>query len=61
MKKSSVKSDLLSIAEKMPDTATYAEAMYELYVLMKIDQGRGAGEADKFVSHEQVKRQFADN
>ena len=60
MKTSSVKSDLLSIIEKLPDSASYEEAMYELYVRMKIAQGRQAAEEGRVLTHEQVMQKYTD-
>jgi predicted transcriptional regulator len=56
----SVKSDLLSIIAKLPDSASYEEAMYELYVRMKIAQGRQAADEGRVLSHEQVMKKYAD-
>ncbi len=58
MKTSSVKLDLLSIAERISDKATYAEAMYELYVCMKIAEGKEAADNGQTLTHEQVKQKF---
>jgi len=60
MKTPSVKSDLLSIIEKLPDSASYEEAMYELYVRMKIAQGRQAAEEGRVLTHEQVMQKYTD-
>ena len=60
MKISSVKSDLLAIVEKLPDTASYEEAMYELYVRMKIAEGRKAADEGRVLTHEQVMKKYAD-
>jgi hypothetical protein len=43
-----VKSELRDIAKRIPESATYTDAMYELYVRMKIAKGRQA--ADKGAS-----------
>jgi len=58
MKTPNLKSDLISIAEKMPDSATYADAMYQLYVRMKITQGQLAAEQGNVVPHDQVEQKF---
>ena len=58
MKQPSAKRDLLSIAERLPDSASYADAMYELYVCMKVARGRKAAEEGRTVTHEQVKQKF---
>ena len=54
-----VKTDLKNIASHLPETATYADAMYELYVRMKIAQGKRAADEGRVVSHAEVKRRFA--
>ena len=54
-----VKADLKAIASHLPATATYADAMYELYVRMKIAQGKRAADEGRVVSHADVKRRFA--
>ncbi len=35
-----IKSDLRFIADHLPSNASYEDAMYELYVHMKVSQGR---------------------
>jgi predicted transcriptional regulator len=54
-----VKADLKDIASHLSDTATYADAMYELYVRMKIAQGKQAADEGRVISHAEVKRRFA--
>jgi len=58
MEKPSVKSDLISIANSLPDSATYAEAMYQLYVRMKVAQGQKAARQGLLIPHEQVIKTF---
>lgn len=55
----SKKSELREIAEHIPDTASFSDAMYELYVRMKVASGKYAAEEGRVVSHEEVKRRFA--
>ena len=54
-----VKSELKTIAEQLPDTASYADAMYQLYVRMKVAAGRLAVDQGRIVPHEAVKGRFA--
>jgi predicted transcriptional regulator len=54
-----VKADLKDIASHLSDTATYTDAMYELYVRMKIAQGKRAADEGRVVPHAEVKRRFA--
>jgi len=49
---------LRQIADRLPESATYADAMYELYVRMKIAQGREAAAEGRVIAHEEVKRRF---
>ena len=58
MRPNTVKSELLAIAEKLPDEASYNDAMYELYVRMKIVEGRKAADEGRVISHDEVKSQF---
>ena len=60
MKTPSVKYDLIDIANNISDSATYIDAMNELYIRMKIAQGRQAIREGRILSHEQVKRKFND-
>ncbi|MBM4039854.1 MAG: hypothetical protein FJ290_15215 [Planctomycetes bacterium] len=53
-----VKSELRDIAKRMPTSATYSDAMYELYVRMKIAKGRQAADEGHVVSHEEVRRRL---
>jgi len=53
-----VRSDLREIADHLPASASYADWLYELYVRMKISQGKAAADAGHVVPHEQVKRRF---
>jgi len=54
-----LKSDLHGMADRLPDDASYSDAMYELYVHMKIAKGKQAAEEGRLVSHDEVKRKFA--
>lgn len=54
-----IKSDLKSIAEHISPNASYADAMYELYVRMKIVQGKQAADEGRVVSHDEVKKKFS--
>jgi hypothetical protein len=42
----------------MPPSATYTDAMYELYVCMKIAKGRQAADEGRVVSHASVRRRL---
>lgn len=59
MKTVNVKADLKNIADRLPDSASYADAMYELYVSMKVATGRQAAAEGRVVPHDKVKAKFA--
>ena len=59
MSVSTIKSELRDIADRIPDSASYSDAMYELYVRMKIAKGKQAADKGRVVSHDEVKRRFA--
>ncbi len=59
MAMSNIKAELKSIAQKLPPNASYADAMYELYVRMKIAQGKHVANEGRVISHDDVKRRFA--
>ena len=53
-----VKSELRDIAKRIAPSATYTDAMYELYVRMKIAKGRQAADEGRVVSHATVRRRL---
>ena len=53
-----IKSELKQIAAHLPAKASYEDAMYELYVHMKVDQGRKSADAGRVMDHEIVKQKF---
>ncbi len=59
MSVATIKSELRDIADRIPDSASYGDAMYELYVHMKIAKGKQAAEDGRVVPHDEVKRRFA--
>jgi len=58
MTTATLKSELHEIADHLPSTASYNDAMYELYVHMKVAKGRQAAEEGRVVPHDEVKRRF---
>ena len=58
MSVATIKTELRDIADHIPESASYDDAMYELYVRMKITKGRQAAEKGQIVSHDDVKRKF---
>ena len=53
-----LKSDLKYIAEPIPADASYTDAMYELYVRMKIFKGKQAIKEGRMLSHADVKNRL---
>ena len=53
-----IKSDLKSIADHLPTNASYEDAMYELYVHMKVAQGKKSADEGRVFDHQEVKRKF---
>ena len=53
-----IKEDLIDIASNLPENPSYSDAMYELYVRMKISKSKAAVEEDRLVSHGEVKNRF---
>ena len=53
-----VKEEAKKLIEKMPDTATWDDIMYELYVKKKIAAGLKAADEGRVVSHEDVKKRL---
>ena len=50
-----VREEAKRLLDKLPDEATWDDAMYELYVRNKIDKGVKAAENKRFVSHEDAR------
>lgn len=53
-----IKSDLRFIADHLPSNASYEDAMYELYVHMKVSQGKKSADEGRMFDHQEVKRKF---
>ena len=59
MNTTSVKTDLHAIADRLSDSASYTDAMYQLFVRMKVSAGKQAIAEKRVVSHEDVKSRFS--
>ena len=59
MHNTTVKSDLHEIADKLSESASYTDAMYQLFVRMKVSAGKQAIAEKRVVSHEDVKARFS--
>lgn len=55
---STVKDEVRKLAEQLPDSATWDEVMYEIYVRQKIADGEMAIAEGRTVSHAEVKKRF---
>ena len=53
-----IKSDLKSIVDHLPANASYEDVMYELYVHMKVAQGKKSADEGRMFDHQAVKRKF---
>jgi predicted transcriptional regulator len=53
-----IKEEAKKLIEKMPDTATWDDIMYELYVKKKIAAGLKAADEGRVVSHEEAKKRL---
>jgi predicted transcriptional regulator len=53
-----VKDEAKKLIEKMPDSATWDDIMYELYVKKKIAVGLKAADEGRVVSHEEAKKRL---
>jgi hypothetical protein len=53
-----IKDDVRKLAEQLPDSATWDEVMYEVYVRQKIADGEMAVAEGRTVPHDQVKKRF---
>jgi predicted transcriptional regulator len=53
---SSVKKSARELIDQMPDSVTWNELMYELYVKQKIDQGLKELDEGRGIPHEEVRR-----
>ena len=59
MTTATIQSELRDIADHIPESATYADVMYQLYVRMKIAKGKKAADEGRLIPHDEVKRRFA--
>lgn len=55
----SPKDQAREIIDRLPDTATLNDIMYELYVRQKIERGKQASEEGRVVPHTEVKGRYA--
>lgn len=53
------KKKALKLIQKLSEQASWEDIMYELYVRKKIEEGLKAEEEGRTISHEKVKKRFA--
>ena len=53
-----VKEEAIHLIETLPDTCSWDDIIYELYVKKKIEKGLQAVEDGRLISHEEVKKRF---
>lgn len=51
----SIKAQVHEIADKLPENATYEDAMYAMYVRMKFEQGKKDINEGRFLTTEEAK------
>lgn len=58
-KRRSVKADALKLVRSMPDSSSWDDLMYQIYVRQKIEAGLDDLRARRTHSHEAIRREFA--
>lgn len=53
-----IKEEAIKMIDRLPDSATWDDIMYELYVKKKISIGLKAAEEGSVVSHEEAKKRL---
>lgn len=53
-----MKEESIQLIQSMPDTVTWDDILYELYVKMKIKRGMQDFEEGRTYSHEEVMKRF---
>ncbi len=59
MTATSVKNEAKRLVENLPDTASWDDLMYEVYVRQKIEEGIKAADEDRVLTHEEVRKRFS--
>ena len=52
----SVRDEALKIIESLPETASWEDLMYQLYVKKKLNEGLAAAKEGRVLSHQEVRR-----
>lgn len=53
-----VKQEAREVLERLPESVTWDEVIYELYVHQRLADGTKAADEGRVVPHEEVKRRF---
>ena len=59
MHATTIKENIKTLVDALPDNMTYDDIMYEIYVKQKIEKGLADIKSGNVLSHEQVKKLFA--
>ena len=54
----SVENEAKRLVKNLPDTASWDDLMYEVYVRQKIEEGIKAADEDRVLTHEEVRKRF---
>ena len=57
----SVRDEAMKVIQNLPESASWEDLMYQLYVKKKVDEGLKAADEGRLVSHEEVKARFVSN
>ena len=55
----SVENEAKRLVKNLPDTASWDDLMYEVYVRQKIEEGIKAADEDRVLTHEEVRSRFS--
>ncbi len=58
MAATSVKNEAKRLVENLPETASWDDLMYEVYVRQKIEEGIKAADEGRVLTHEEVRKRF---
>lgn len=58
-KRSSVKSKAVKLVRNLPESSTWDDLMYQIYVRQKIEAGLSDIRAGRVLSHGPIRREFA--
>jgi len=56
---STIKEEAKRLIDTLPDTASWDDIIYEIYVKQKIAAGLQAAEEGRVVSHQEVRKRFS--